>query len=327
MGLSLDVTVRGVAAGALSEGWQSLAVSDGIGYEVDHATLTLSVPRSADVAVPPLGVPIAFAVRRDAAAPQALGSPLRVTSLSGDTRTGTVTVEAAALPPETPLREQRDRSWSGQTLRQIVDAIAARAGLVPSVSDTIASTMPASTLQSAESDQQFLRRLIGPLGGRMVVKDGRLIVLAAGERRAIRSGAALPSVEVDATESGAWIRWRRSDRHTEGTVIARYFGADGATIQRMSHGDTPPRRLLPDVYGSIQEATRAAARFKRMAGSTRDWIEIQTALTPAARALHPLVVTGAPSGFSGDLTIHQVRHAVGREVATTTITARPDGVG
>ena len=321
MGVSLDVTVRGVASAALSERWQSLAVSDGIGHETDSATLTLSVPRAADVDVPPLGVPIAFAVRREAAAPQMLAA-LHVSSVSGDTRAGTVTIEAAALPPETLLREQRARSWSGQTLRQIVDAIAARAGLVADVSDALAETLPVSTLQNAESDQQFLNRLIGPLDGRVVVKGGCLLVLAAGARRAIRSGASLPPIEVG---SGAWVRWRRSDRQTEGTVTARYYGPDGATIQRLRHGDAPPRRLLPDVYGSVQEATLAAARFRRLAGATRDWIEIQTALTPAARALYPLVVADAPPGFSGDLTIYQVRHAVGRDVSTTTITARPDG--
>lgn len=326
MGLNnLAITLAGAAAPSLTERWVALALVDGIGYEADHATLTLSVSRTESIVLPPLGRRISYAVSRGGAVPESLGGALHVIAIGGDTRAGTVTIDARALPPETPMRQQRDAAWSGQTIGAIARVMAERAGLVPVVSDRLADTIPAGALQDGESDQQFMRRLTAPHGGRVVVKDGRLIVLASGERVSAGTARALPAVEIDLAKTGAWIRWRRSDTHTAGTVIARYRAEDGATISRVSVGSGIPRRTLSPIYSSIGAATAAAEQQRRAADASRDWIEIQTALLPSAAPLYPLTVHGAPSGFSRRLTIQQVRHNVGRAAASTIITARPDG--
>ena len=224
------------------------------------------------------------------------------------------------------MRQQRDAAWSGQTIGAIARVIAARAGLVSVVSDRLADTIPAGALQNGESDRQFMRRLLAPLGARVVVKDGRLIVLATGERVSAGTGRALPPIEIDLAKTGAWIRWRRSDAHTAGTVIARYHAEDGATISHVSVGSGIPRRTLSPIYPSIGAATAAAEGQRRARAASRDWIEIQTALLPFAAPLYPIVVHGAPSGFPSEITIQQVRHSVGKAAASTTITARPNAV-
>ena len=324
MGLTVDVLIDGTRAAALSSRFRSLTVVDGIGHESDSATLEISVARAADLALPPLGASVSFTVGRDGAAPESVGYPLLATGLGGDERSGTVTVEAEAIGPTSPLREQRDASWTGKSVGEIASAIAGRAGLVPAVSVKLAGIEPGGAIQSAESDKQFLSRLVGRLDGRMVVKDGRLVILAAGETAAA-GGRALPTLELDVRGDGSWVRWRRADPGVRGSASARHYGGDSysASIETVTVGEGSPRRRLPGVYGSAAEATAAATRAITQGRSSRDWLEIERELTLSARALYPLSVAGAPQGFTDELTIQEVTHTIGGGVGRTVIQARP----
>ena len=296
-------------------------MTDEIGHEADSAVLALSVTRPLAVEVPRLGSEISFAVSRDGGAERRLGDPLLTTSVAGDTRSGQLTVTAAAIGPDSALVEQRDASWTGMTIRQIVDAIAGRAGLVPVVSAAIADVIPAPSIQSAESDRQYLGRLMRAYDARVLVKDGRLIVRPTGETGSL-SGAMLPALAVDLRD-GSWVRWRRTDPGVRGSVSARYYGPDGSTVDVVTVGSGSPRRRLSTVYPGIGPARLSAQRMLGTGRASRDWIEIERQLTLDARALYPLSLTGAPQGFSGALTIQSVRHSVSRQVARTTIRARP----
>lgn len=322
MGLSLDVQVDGIRSAVLSGRWRALTVIDGIDYEADSASLSLSAPTPLEIEIPPLGAELRFA-----ADGQNLGGPLHASAIHGDNRAGSVTVEAGALHPRTSLREPRDASWPGQTIGEIAAAIAERAGLIPAVSATLASAVPAGAIQSAESDEQFLRRLVARLNGRVVHKDGRLAVLPADETKSA-SGSPLPPVEIDLRASGAWVRWRRSETAIVDIVQATHLEADGATPARLTLGELPQgrrpqRRKLPGVYASADDAEAAIRRTLAAGRSGFDYIEVRTSFLPAARALYPVVLSGVPKGFPARLTIHQVRHELGRRVATTTVTARP----
>ena len=322
MGLTLDVFVNGARSAVLSERWRSLSIVDGIDYQADRATLVLSVTRSSAVRIPPLGVELRFAADgRD------LGAPLRVSSVQGDNRAGSLTVEAAALHPRTTLRQPRTASWSGRSIAEIAGSIARRAGLVPAVSGSLGNIRPAGAIQSAESDIQFLRRLVSRLNGRVIPKKDRLTVLAAGADEAA-SGSALPALEVDLRAAGAWTRWRRSEAAIVDVVQTRYLKEDGATPEFLElgegrEGQRVVRREIPGVYASKQDAEAACSRVLGSARSGFDFIEIVVSLTPSARALYPIILSGVPDGFPTRLAIHQVRHKLGQRVATTTITARP----
>ena len=323
MGLTLNVLVNGERSEALSSRFRTLAVIDGIGHELDSATLAVSVPRATEIALPALGVGIAFTVSRDGQPAEALGHSLLATAVTGSTREGVVTIEAGALDPSSPALEQRDASWTGKTVGEIVSAIAERTGLVPAVSAKLADVEPSGAIQSAESDAQFLRRLVARLDGRFMIKGGRAIVLAAGERSAA-SGAALPALELDVRDDGSWVRYRRADLGVRGSASARYYGDSySSSIETVTVGEGTPKRRLSSVYRSRAEAVAAAERNLRKGRSSRDWIEIERELTLEARALYPLSVAGAPEGFSDELTIHEVRHSIGGQVARTVIQARP----
>ena len=321
MELNLEISIDGERSATLSSRWQTLIVTDGVGHEGDAAVLTLSVARALEVEMPRLGTDISFAVGRSGRQAEALGEALKTVAIAGDTREGTLTIESEAVAPSSPLREQRDASWTGQSIGDIVGAIAERAGLVPAVSAMLSEVVPDGAIQVAESDRQFLHRLLNRLDGRALVKGGRLIVLAAGERTAA-SGATLPPLTID-LEDGSWVRWRRTDPGVRGTVSARYYAPDGSTIRTVTVGSGLPRRRLPGVFYEAGTATRSAERNLLKSASSRDSIEIERQLTLSARALYPLQLTHGPHGFPTQLTIQEVRHTLGQQVARTLIRARP----
>ena len=315
--------VDGERSAALSARFRALNVSDGIGDEADSAVLTISAGTALQVALPRLGADISFAVARDGRQAVPLGDTYKTSGFAGSTRDGAITVEASAIDPKSSLRQQRDASYTGMSIAEIAVVIAERAGLVPAVSGMLADVVPEGAIQVAESDKQFLYRHVNRLNGRFVVKDGRLVVLAARERLSATTGGALPALSVDLSEDGSWVRWRRADSEVRGSVSARVYGPDGSTILTLRAGSGTPIRRLPGVYSSPDDALRAAQRRLQQAQSSRDWVEIDRQLTPAARALYPLNAAGAPVGFSGELTIQEVWHTVGQQVARTVIRARP----
>ena len=322
MGLTLDVLVDGRRSEALSTRWRTLSVTDGVGYESDRAVLVVTVARPKVIEVPRLGSEISFVVKRDGGAREELGGALRTSSISGDSRDGSITVEAGAVKPGGVLREQRTTSWTGKALGEIVGAIAERSGLVPAVSAALAGIVPMGPIQEGESDRQFLGRLLDRENARINIKDGRLIALAEGETRAAVSGATLPATVVD-LRGEAWVRWRRADSAVKGTVVARYIAEDGATVAMVKAGRGFPERELQTIFGSPGEALRAAERRLLSAVASRDWIEIETGLTPGARAHYPLEVKGQPMGFPSRFALHEVNHLVGGQVARTRMRARP----
>ena len=322
MGLSLDITVDGARSAVLSGNWSSLSVVDGINYELDSATLAIAAPSPLEIEIPPLGAELRFAVDG-----KHLGGPLRATAIGGDNRAGSVTVESAALDPRSTLRERRTASWSGKSVREIAAEIADRAGLVPAISASLGAMVPAGAIQSDENDEQFLNRLVARLNGRANYKNGRLTVLPADKTESA-SGAALPALAIDLRADGVWARWRRTAAATVDIVQALYLDDDGATKAYLTLGDAPAgrrpvRRKLHGLYGSRSDAEAAIRRHLVAGRSGIDRIEIETGLTPAARALYPVELSGAPAGFPTRLTIHEARHDLGRRVAATTVVARP----
>lgn len=325
MGLTIDVFVDGARSDVPSARVRSLTIINGVGHESDTATLAISVARPTDLVLPRIGVGISFAVALGRAPAETVGEALFTVGITGDSRSGTVTVEAEAVPPDSLLRQERDASWTGSSVGQIVSAIAERAGLIPAVSTMLAGVVPEGAIQAAESDQQFLGRLLNRLDGRMMVKGGRLVVLAAGENLAA-SGGTLPALVLDLDEDGSWVRYRRADPGIRGSVSARHYGADGSTIEMTIVGQgnqDNPKRRLPGTFPSKAAAESAAHRTLLKARASRDWIEVERHLTLDTRALYPLRLTGAPQGFATELTIQQVRHSIARHVARTTIRARP----
>ena len=333
MGLTLQIRVDGRPAPQLAARWQRLEVRHRLGDAHDAATLTLAAAGT-PLPLPDLGATLVFQITPEGSGASDLGGRFALRGLAGDTQAGTVTLEAAAVGPESTLREPRDVSWRGQSLALIAQAIAGRADLDAAVAPSMGRRILAARLQTAESDHQFLRRLVTRLGGRLVVQDGHLIITAAGESVAA-SGAALPPLTVDLTATGAWVRWRQRSSTTLSQAGAAYVGDDGVSRGAVTAGEAggeAPARQLPTTYPSREEAAGAASQALADGETASAELTLTLPLTPDAHVLHPVVFTAVPdalrpvlAALPGRWTLHQIRHQLtSRAAATTTITCRPD---
>ena len=239
----LDVLLNGEAS-PLSSRTRSVRVSDGAGSEDDGASWTLTAPAGAALVLPALEAEVEVRARDRGGPPARLGGRLRTVALSGDTRAGTVEVSCAGVDAVSALREKRDASYEGLDLGGIATRIADRAGLAPAVSPALAGIEVAQPVQRDRTDREFLADLAGRSGGRVAVKDGRLLVLPAGEAVSA-SGTAAPPVEVDVDADGAWLTWRRAAKDAAKRVTAAWLDEDGSTRRVASAGEGPARPAPP----------------------------------------------------------------------------------
>ena len=311
--VDLRIVVDGADSGRLTQAWSALSVNLAVGYRQDSAKLTVS-------GVGGVELPRRSAQMRFTADGADLGS-FRASSVSGNTRSGMVVIDCAAVDPEAAVRRPRDRQWETRTLGSIVRTVAADAGLTPVVNSEIGGLEIAARPQLAVSDLAFVQRLVEPQGGRVVLQEGRLIVT-----RGDTPAAALPALEVDLLADGAWVAWRRGWSDVQERVVAAYLLEDGSTLETVEVGSGGAVRRLPAIYPSREEAA-AAARSHLTAGAvSRDYLEIHGAFRPTAQILQPLRLVGAdervPVGFPA-LVVHAVSHTLGRAASSTIITARP----
>lgn len=313
MVITLDVDVDGARSAALSERWQSLSISLSDDDAEDAATLTLVA--GADVALPPRSASLRFV-----AAGVDVGT-FEAHLIRGDTRSGTITIEAAVIPPDSKLRSQRDGAWDAQIVGDVVAAIADRAGLQSTINPDVGRTPTTATVQVGESDIAFARRLVAGAGGRLIVQDGRLIVT-----RGDRARENLPALEVDLRRDGTWVNWSRGWRREVSTVRAAYLGKDGASPAFAEAGGAGDgrARTLPTTYSSQEAAEAAAAAALEQANTSRDTVDLLTGLMPRANVLQPLRIIGGEDRIPGGLPpliVRRLQHSIGRGAASTRIAA------
>lgn len=303
--MSVNVAVGGAPA-PWADSVRSLRVRLAVGAP-DAATITLSVAGGI------INLPEEAAELRITIAGVDVGQ-YSAHALRGDTRTGAVTIAASAVDAGSPLRQPRDRTWTGQTIGEMVATIARDAGLTPVVQvDLGARVCAAGRQQIGESDFTFLSRLLTGYNARVVVQDRRLVVTQGD-----RANIALPPLQVDAT---AWVTWgRRLDAAPE-RVQAAYLAGDGVSVELAEVGAGARSRRLPATYSDQDSALAAAASALAAGRTTLYSVRVTTALTPTAQLLQPLAIP-ALAAFP-PLTISEIEHHVGGRAAMSILSARP----
>ena len=265
MNLAIDLVIDGTSRPALARSLQSLQLTESHGDVEDSATIVLGLPPRRLTSIPRRGVRLAITVAMGERPAVPLGHALYVTAVAGDDQAGTVTIEAASVPPASPLHAPRDASWHEHTVGAIASAIASRAGWTAAVAPALATIEPSNPLQSGESDLQFLRRLVRRLGGRLVIQGDHLVVVDDSSAQSA-IGRPLPAVTLGPRD--LWASWRLSERPRVASVEASYLDEDGA-IDKVAVGEGQPLSRLPGVYNTAAEATAAAKKQARRAADAR----------------------------------------------------------
>ena len=146
------------------------------------------------------------------------------------------------------MNKLRERSWHYETVGAIVDVLATRYGLVPTVGDVFKGMMIDHIDQTNESDLAFLTRLATEQDAIATVKSGRLMFIKAGQGTTA-SGQPLPAITIT-RQDGDQHRFSVADRDAYTGVTAYWQDNKSAEkkkieVKRKKKTKPKPERPLP----------------------------------------------------------------------------------
>ncbi|MBD0786712.1 hypothetical protein HUO09_10160 [Vibrio sp. Y2-5] len=97
------------------------------------------------------------------------------------------------------FKTQRDYTWQTTTLKTLVETVAQRNGLTPSVSAEYANTTIEHYIQAGQSDADLVTELATEHGATMKVANKKLVFFPRGDNQSV-SGKTLPAVAVHLTD-------------------------------------------------------------------------------------------------------------------------------
>ncbi|MFM5631291.1 phage late control D family protein [Aeromonas veronii] len=150
------------------------------------------------------------------------------------------------------MNKLRERSWHFETIGAIVEQLAARYGLIPSVGDAFKGMVIDHIDQTNESDLAFLTRLATEQDAIATVKSGRLMFIKAGNA-STASGKPLPAITIT-RQDGDQHQFSVADRDAYTGVIAYWQdnkAAEKKKIEVKRKRKTKPKEERPLPPGVV----------------------------------------------------------------------------
>lgn len=253
----------------------SLTLTDVRGFEADTLELVLD-DSDGRLELPPKGASITCSIGW-AGLPLSEKGKYVVDEIEHSGAPDQLSIRARSADMRGSLGVKRDHSWHNTTIGKIADEIATRNQLQAKVLPKLKDVKIPHLDQTAESDASFMTRLAATHGGMASVKNGYLLVLAAGEATTA-SGQPLPPVMITRA-SGDSHRFSVADRESYNAVHAQYHdnttGKHGIVVAdakgvRLLDGD--PNEIRKDAALAKEQADRAqkrATKARERAGKTK----------------------------------------------------------
>ena len=306
-----DISIDGASIKSTVKPFQSrISVSDAIGIELDKCTVVLA---SNKIAVPTREALISVQLGYE-------GSPLfpvfqgYLNKFSLSSPGDQLTIEASGLPlaEHHQLQSVNTRTWFEKPVEDIASEVIRGAGFTPRVHKSIASNIVLRAMQSVQTDIEFLQEL-AKANGAILKSDGQIIAMLPEDSQETASGTDLPSFDSGKISNYTYTRYfRRGYRQ----VAAIYQDTESGDIKTATAGSETPRLTLKKVYGSEDEARRAARGKLQRVEKTH---EIQARLPG-----DPQLIAGATWNLSGmdneilngEWRIQRLRHTLSKGYVT-----------
>jgi len=225
----------------------------------------------------------------------------------------------------TALKEQRTRSWDGQTLETIVNQIAAECGLEPRIDPELGEEVVAHVDQTNEGNAHFLQRLAKERDAAFKPAGGFLLFVPKAQAKTAM-GAVIPSVYLTLGEpkvSAEKPNWAKlsgdedsyrltvAEREDFKSVTAAYHDVSAAERKEVTVGDGEPSRKLRGNFATPAEAAQAAAAELRRIGRGKSAPTFNCEGNPLLAAEGKLVVDDSMgSDLMGEWIITRAVHTV-----------------
>ena len=289
----------------------SLEITDKGGIESDQLTLSLADPDSALI-LPHRGVELTAAIGYTETGLIEKGVYV-VDEVDYSSPPNRLEIVARAADFRNSFREKREESYHDTTLGDILAKIAGRAGLLPVVSETLASVAIAH-IDQVVSDSAFFAKLAEIHGAVHAIKSGRMIFIGAGEGKDA-GGVGLPGATITESECTSW-RLSITDRTSNVTgVKARYLDREKAQTYTVTVGDGENTITLSASFPTKAAAAAAASadlRRRRQKGRTIDLT--LAGGRPEMIAETPITLAGFKADIDGAGWIaSEVTHSLGND--------------
>jgi phage protein D len=178
-----------------------------------------------------------------------------------------LSIRARSVDLRAGLKVKRERSWHGQTLKAVIEAIAGAYGLGAVVSAAFSAINLAHLDQANESDANLLSRLGIENDAIATVKAGRLLFMPVG-KSITASGLNLPRITLT-RQDGDQHRFLQADRDSYTGVRAFYYEVNSAQKKEAIAGGGENLKDLRHTYTDQQSALAAArAEMSRLQRGT-----------------------------------------------------------
>lgn len=243
----------------------SLTLHDRRGMQADQLDITLT-DDDGMLDIPPTGAEITLAIGWKGQALVERGT-FTVDEVEHTGAPDTLSIRASSADMRQGLPGKRTQSWDGVTVRDIINTIAARHDLTPSVGATLAGVRVTHIDQTDESDLHFLTRLAERFDAVATVKSGNLIFVPMGQATTA-SGLEIPPF-ILRRQTGDQHRYLMAERDAYTGVTALWNNTVHATREAVTVGDPENAQQLRHTYASEEEALEAAqAEWQRIQRGT-----------------------------------------------------------
>ena len=308
--------------GAMADRLLSIRLSDGTGAEIDTLEVTLDdsmdspdsngIWAGGAIETPRRGAWIEVSLGYTETGVQPMGRfVVDEVELSGPTHIMTIRARAADVGAgrDSTWKEQKTRSHQATTIGALVALIAGEHGARPAVSAELAGKAIAALEQTNESDLHLLTRLARREDATFSVKGGRAVFVPAGTGTSA-SGAALGAITITPKLATDW-RMTRTGRASHGKVRARWRDRAGARTRLVEAGSGTPARTLRPMFGSEDEARRAAeAELSRLGRAAEGALELSMSGRADLSAGGRITLEGFRDGLTGDWIMNKVEHTM-----------------
>ena len=168
-----------------------------------------------------------------------------------------ISIRARSADLRESMKAKREQNWEGISLGELLQSIAWRHQLEPSIDAELAAELVQHLDQANESDANLLTRLAEQFDAVIGVKAGHLICCRTGEGETA-SGLPLPHITLT-RQDGDSHRYLQADRNSYSGVKAYYFEDNSAERKEAIAGEGENLKELRHVY-SDQGSALAAAR-------------------------------------------------------------------
>lgn len=259
----------------------SLTLTDNRGFEADQLDITLD-DGDGKLDLPARGAEVSLAFGWKDSGMVDKGS-FTVDEVSHSGTPDTLTIRARSADLRAGLTTQRERSFHQQTVRQIVNTIAAENDLTPMVSTSLASQTVDHIDQTNESSANLLTRLAAQFDAIATVKGGRLLFIHSGAG-VTASGKRLPTVTIT-RQSGDSHHFNIAERDSYSQVKASYHDTSlaikGEVIWGRAEDDAEHNRAAlaaappTGIYKPLTKLSKSRTAANRLA--RKEWRRMTTA--------------------------------------------------